>query len=55
MGCGEGISRNVVSTNAFSPVAIQSPNAIPQLRQKDLRLLLQAGFTVIRGSLGLDI
>lgn len=49
MGCGEGISRNVVSTNAFSPVAIQSPNAIPQLRQK------RPEITVIRSSLGLDI
>jgi len=54
MGCGEGISRNVVATDTFSPV-YPKPKRDPKLRQKDLRLLPQAGITVIRGSLGLDI
>jgi hypothetical protein len=50
MGCGQANSGNVAATNPFSPVQPK-----PKLRKRDIRLLFQAGLTVIRRSLGLDI
>ena len=41
MGCGEGISRNVVAADTFSPVHAM-PKRDLNLRQKALRLGLKA-------------